>query len=395
MLTKALETRSDKKKKIILFFDEFPWLATKNSNLLQNLAYYWNQHWSKNNRIKLIICGSSASWIIDNIVNNKGGLHNRLTRKIHLQPFGLKDTKLFLTQAKIHLTEHQILQLFMVLGGIPYYLSKVEKGLSAAQNIDQLAFRKKAFLMEEFDNLFSSLFGKDEIYRDIVRVIASYRYGIGQQELLKKMGKALQGKGGLKKLHVLRDTNFIAGFKSKFHRKKGIYYKVIDPYVLFYLQWIEPIKDSLQERGLSKGYWEKIQTSAPWYSWAGYAFEAICMEHIPQISEALRLTPTAIPSSWKYAPKKGDKRQGAQVDLLFDRDDGAITLCEIKYTRELFVIDKEYAQKLKQRIDIFQKVTRTNKQLFLSLISATGLKSNSYAKDLVQGVVTLSDLFSS
>jgi len=393
-LTTAIEAKVDKKKKIVLFFDEFPWLATKNSKLLQNLAYYWNQHWSKNNRIKLIICGSSASWIIDNIVNNKGGLHNRLTRNIHLQPFGLKDTKLFLIHSKVRLNDNQVLQLYMVLGGIPYYLSKIDKGLSSAQNIDQLAFRKKSFLLEEFDNLFSSLFGKDETYMEIVRIIANHRYGIGQQELLKKVGKSLQGKGGLKKLQILRDTSFITGLKSKFHRKKGIYYKVIDPYVLFYFHWIEPIKDTLQERGLSKGYWEKIHTSPSWYSWAGYAFEAICMEHISQINESLRLTPTAIPGNWKYMPKKGDNGHGAQIDLLFDRDDGAITLCEIKYTREPFTIDREYAQKLQHKIEVFQKVTRTHKQLFFSMISANGLKPTAYSKNLVQGIVTLSDLFS-
>jgi hypothetical protein len=392
-LTTAIDTRNDKRKKVVLFFDEFPWLATKNSNLLQNLAYYWNQYWSKNNQIKLIICGSSASWIIDNIVNNKGGLHNRLTRNIHLQPFNLKDTKLFLKHSGFNLNDNQILQLYMVVGGVPYYLSKIQKGLTAAQNIDQLAFRKKAFFLDEFENLFSSLFGDDEIYIEIVRAISSHRYGMGQQDLLKRIGKSLQGKGGLKKLKVLRDTSFIASFKSQYHRKKGIHYKIIDPYVLFYFNWIEPIKETLQERGLSKGYWEKVQISPSWYSWAGYAFEAICMEHITQISTSLGLMPTAIPSSWKYEPRKYDKEQGAQIDLLFDRDDGAITICEIKYTRECFSIDKEYAQKLKHKIDLFRKIIRTHKQLFLSMISANGLKSNFYSKDLVQGVVTLSDLF--
>lgn len=391
MLTDAFKTIKD--KKIILFFDEFPWMATKNSKLLQNLDYYWNQYWSANSQIKLIICGSSASWIIDKIVNNKGGLHNRLTRNINLEPFNLSETEKYLNNLGINLNQQQITTIYMVMGGVPYYLSKIEKGFSAVQNIEKLAFRRKSFLLEEFTNLFSSLFEDHETNIEIIRLIAQNRYGIGQENLLKRMGKALHGKGGLRKLKALQDASFIISFKPHLHSKKGIYYKVIDEYTLFYFHFIEPIKGTLLERGLTKGYWDKKYNSAEWYSWAGYTFEAICYKHLRQISEALELSPTSIPSTWRYVPRKGSKEEGSQIDLLFDRDDNAITICEIKYTEEPFSINKVYAEKLRKKIDVFQKITRSKKQIFLTFISANGLKETMYSKEVIDSFINLRDLF--
>lgn len=391
ILTDAIET--SKEKKIVLFFDEFPWLVTKNSRMLESLDYYWNQHWSREARVKLIICGSSASWIIDKIVNNKGGLHNRLTHNICLESFNLKETKDYLNHSGIKLTNSHILQIYMTMGGVPYYLSKIDKGLSAVQNIENLAFKHKSFLLEEFDNLFSSLFKNPEDHIEVLRAIAQKREGMGQEELMKKLDKSLRGKKGIKIFKALKDAGFIISFKPYGHEKKGIYYKVIDEYTLFYFHWIEPIKSSLLERGLVKGYWEKNQNSAAWYSWAGYTFESICYKHLSEINKALHLSPTAIPTTWRFVPRKGSQEQGAQIDLLFDRDDNAISLCEIKYTRESFVVDKKYAENLNRKIAVFKAKTRTTKQIFLSFISANGLKASMYSEEMVASVATLEDFF--
>ena len=380
-------------KKIILFFDEFPWMSTKNSKILHHLDYYWNQHWSSDSRVKLIICGSSASWIINKIINSKGGLHNRITRTIHLEPYNLRDTQRFLNYKGVRLNNQQVTQLYMVTGGVPYYLSYVEKGLSAAQNIENLAFRRKSFLLEEFNNLFSALFEDAEVYINIVRTIAKNRYGIDQEELFHHINNFSKGGRGSDKLKALEDASFIIRFKPHLHNKKGIYYKVIDEYTLFYFNWIEPLKETLVTRGMRKNYWDTIQNTQEWYSWAGYSFESICYKHIPQISEALKMSVTAIPSTWRYTPVKNSKERGAQIDLLFDRKDNAITLCEIKYTAQPFEINNKYAAQLNQKIDVFKKVTRTNKHIFLAMISANGLKKTMYAEEMIDGLVTLDDLF--
>jgi AAA+ ATPase superfamily predicted ATPase len=392
ILIKAIN-QQEKSKKVILFFDELPWMATKKSLLLQELDYYWNQHWSNDKRIKLIICGSSASWIINKIIKNKGGLHNRLTQKICLNPFTLLETKQFLERQGIKLKNQQILLIYMVTGGVPYYLSHIRKGMSAAQIIERLAFTEKGVLLEEFDELFASLFDNSEDYIQIIRIIASRRSGIGKRELLKTIGKAVMGSVGIKILNELEETGFIMSFMPHYHKRQGVYYRLVDEYTLFYLKWIEPIKRALQKKSLDKGNWQAMQRTPEWSNWLGYAFEAVCYKHISAIRKALSISPDAVANSWRYVPRKGTKTRGAQIDLLFDRKDDAITLCEIKNTEEPFVLTKDYVDILQRKLATFKEQTRTKKELFLVFVSANGIKNNYYAEDLISGVVTLDDLF--
>ena len=380
-------------KKIVLFFDEFPWMVAKRSRLLQVLEYYWNHHWSKDPRIKLIICGSASGWILKNIINNKGGLYNRVTRTLCLEPFDLKKTKQYLNYSNIKLNHKQIASLYMVLGGIPFYLSQIDPGLSAHQIIEKLAFRKDSFLLKEFDSLYATLFGTEGVYVELVRTMAQYRYGIGQEELANKIQQLSSGGRIVSRLEELEQAGFIARFKPFSHKKKGIYYKVIDEYTLFYFNWIEPIKESLLSKGMRKGYWQSLQDSSTWHTWTGYAFEALCYKHLVQISAALELNPTAIPYTWRHIPKNDSQKSGAQIDLLFDRNDGVISLCEIKNTSQPFVIDKQYAEKLKKKMEAFREITRTKKQLFLAMISAAGLKKTMYSEEMISQIVSLDDLF--
>jgi AAA+ ATPase superfamily predicted ATPase len=394
LLTRAI-SEANPKKKIILFLDELPWLASRNSRLLESLDYYWNQHWSKNLNVKLIVCGSSASWIINKIINNKAGLHNRITRQLHLQPFTLFQTKLFLEAHEIKLTLKQIIQIYMVMGGIPYYLSYVEKGMSAGQIIKRLAFSKNSFLLSEFDNLFSSLFENADQYIDIIKAIGAHRYGIAERTLLESLGKKMLGGTGQKKLFELEKSGFIIRFKSLYNKKKGTVYRLADEYVMFYLTWLLPIRDELAMNALDNKNWEALQKTPAWHNWLGYAFESICYKHVANLREALKIPSSAIPSTWSYNAKKLTSQRGAQIDLLFDRPDDSITLCEIKYTDEPFVITKEYMNDLQRKVTVFKERTNTEKQLFLSIISASGLKNNFYAQDLISSTATLEDLFRS
>lgn len=392
-LTKAFD-HAPKNKKLVLFIDELPWMATRKSRLLQSLDYYWNQFWSNNPFVKLIICGSAASWIIHKIIKNKGGLHNRITEKIYLEPFQLIETKQFLHGMGIRLTHRQILLIYMVTGGVPYYLSKVKKGITATQLIENLAFSKKAFLLEEFDDLFNSLFGDGDGYVQIVKTLSKNPYGIVKRKLLETVEAAIVGGSGIKKLRELEETGFIMSFKPLYHKKKGVYYRLTDEYTLFYLKWVEPARESLQNQSLASGYWQAIQNTPEWYSWLGYAFETVCYKHLSVIRKALSINPSAMASSWRYTPRKGGEERGAQIDLLFDRKDDAITLCEIKYTDEPFLLTKEYVDVLNRKMAVFKEQTRTKKQLFLNMISASGLKNNFYAEEMISGLVTLEDLFS-
>jgi len=391
LLTDAIE-QNLVNKTIIIFLDELPWLATPKSDLLQALDHYWNTDWCYRQNVKCIVCGSAASWMLDNIINAKGGLHNRLTAIIHLRPFTLHETEKFLTLRGIFLNHKQLLDLYMVMGGIPYYLKRVERGLSAMQNINNLCFSTSGILYNEFNRLYASLFDNADIYEEIIREIAKSRYGIDKEALLKKLKLSTSGGTFSKRLMALEQAGFIISFTPYGYTKKGTYYRVIDEYSLFYLTWIEPALASIQLDSLQSGYWSAKSQTSSYKVWSGYAFEAVCYKHIDCIRKAMQITMGYEVGTWRYQAR-AKTETGAQIDLLFDRDDGVITLCEIKYSDKLFRIDKQYASELGNKIDVFQQQTKTKKQLFLAMLTVHGLFPNLYVDEMITHVVTLDDFF--
>lgn len=387
---KAIEQVSSTKK-VVLFFDELPWMATPKSNLLQVIDYYWNRYWTHDIRLKLIVCGSSASWIIKKIINNTGGLYNRVTRTMNLDAFSLHETEKFLLHFGIKLNHCQLLELYMIFGGVPHYLSLLRKGISAAECVDELCFQKGGTLVNEFERLFGSLFKNEENYIRLIRMISKFPSGIGQAELIKK-SESSDGGRTKKRLKELEETGFIIEFIPHGHKEKGLYYKIIDAFTLFYLRWIEPSLKTALKQDNSAGYWLSKTNSASWKIWAGLAFESVCYKHIAQIIKAFNIQCGAEVGSWRYVPRKLDT-QGAQIDLLFDRDDGVITICEIKHHVKPFSIGKEYAKKLLNKIDVYKKHSKTKKQLFLVMITTNGLKSTIYSEKIIDGAITLEDLF--
>lgn len=390
-LTQAINTLS-KNKKIVLFLDELPWMATPRSGILTALELYWNRYWVFDSRIKLIICGSSTSWVIEKIINNKGGLHNRITRTIHLKPFSLHETENFLKTNQIHLNHRQILDLYIVLGGVPLYWSFIRKGNSAHQSIDELCFLSNGALVHEFKRLFASLFEDPKPYTDLIRIISEHRYGIGQANLIAE-SKLPAGGNTTHRLQQLEEAGFITSLIPYGHKDKGIYYVIDDEYCLFYLYWIEPNLKMVSKKALNKGFWLSLAQKPSWKSWSGIAFEAICYKHIDQIRLALGLDPGSIAGTWRYTPRSQPNQEGVQIDLLFDRPDGAITICEIKCSDTPFSIDKAYSQVLLKKLEVFRTQTRTKKQLFLAMITTFGLRTTIYSEELITNQVTIEDLF--
>ena len=391
MLQEAI-TLFGQRQKIVLFFDEFPWMAIRKDKLLQALDYYWNRYWSTQKNIKLIICGSAASWIIENILNNKGGLHNRVTRRIPIEPFALKETKTYLNYHGLHYDNYSILQLYMCIGGIPYYLEMLKKGLSAIQNINQLCFQRKGTLMDEFHNLFKALFNQGAMHEDIIKIIAAKQEGASRDEI----ETALKTKGGTLTLWLkeLEQAGFISTF-TPWGRKYGTYYKMTDEYTLFYLTWIEPLRKSGLPIEPKTSYWEVAAHTPRWKYWAGHAFETVCYKHLSSVRKMLNIPEGAVASTWRYIAPKKSKLLGAQIDLVFDRNDNIINICEIKHTSAPFKIDKSYAVVLENKRNVYQAITKTNKQVVISMITTFGLKKSDYADDLIFSSGTLEDFFKS
>ncbi len=390
LLTKEIEGLP-KSQKIILFLDELPWLATKKSKLLQNLDYFWNSRWSQLPNMKLIVCGSAASWILENLIHAKGGLHNRITKTILLEPFSLLESKLYLKKRGIHLNDKQLLDIYMVMGGVPHYLKQIQKGKSATQNVNELCFHKDGLLYTEFKKIFKSLYDDSEIHLAIIREIAKNRYGIDRTKLLEKL-KAQSGGTFNKRLDELEEAGFIQKFVPYGKKRKDYYYQIIDEYTLFYLTWIEPF--SRKSAGQTKGiYWPNKSKTSAWYSWAGYAFEQICFKHVDNIRHALGLDKIVCNiGNWRYIPKKGADKSGAQIDLLLDREDGVISILEIKFSENEFIIDKATAKNLVNKIEVFENISSNKKQIFVVLVTTVGLKKNMWSVDLVHNVVLLKDI---
>ncbi len=379
-LSTFLESKSSKQKKVI-FIDELPWLASHKSRFLSALGYFWN-NWASKNNIVVVICGSAASWMIEKVVHNKGGLHNRITKLISLQPFTLAETKEYLLSRKVNLNLYQIIQLYMVMGGIPHYLKEIEAGKSAAQNIDSICFSKNGLLRDEFLKLYPSLFDKASNHILIIRAISTKWKGVSRKEIV-EISKMPDGGSITKYLTELDQSGFITSYLPFGKKKKETLYRLTDEYSLFYLKFIENMR---------KQTWNNLSQLPKWKNWTGYAFESLCLKHSLEIKSALGISGVySEESSYFY---KGDKEtSGFQVDLLIDRQDNTINLCEIKFTEAEFNIDKAYAKKLRGRVALFKEKTKTRKNIFLTFISPYGINPNINSIGLVENEISIDALF--
>ena len=373
-----------KKRKAVIFLDEFPWLSSHKSGFLSAFEYFWSQWASQQPNLIVTICGSAATWMIKKVINSKGGLHNRLTRKIRLLPFTLHETEQYLKSNNIHIDRCQVLTIFMAMGGVPHYLKELRKGESATQVIDRLCFTKDGLLSTEFANLYRSLFENADRHISIVKALADKPSGLTRNEIIQTCNLQSGGSTSLL-LEELVESGFITPHLPFQKNANQSIYKLSDEYSVFYLKFIE------HSRATGAGTWLKKSSTSSWRSWSSYVFEGICMKHTDNIKQALGISGVFTETSaWRHSPKDGN---GAQIDLLLDRQDNVISICEIKFSNAEFAIDKTYATELKNKLDTFRRESKTKKALFLAMVTTYGTKDNMYSIGLVQNEVTMDDLF--
>lgn len=357
------------KKKIVLFFDEIPWIATTRSNFLELLGHFWND-WAVRNNVLLIICGSAAGWMIKQVVHHKGSLHNRITHQIHLKPFTLAETEQMLLSKGIQLEKVQVALLYMVTGGIPFYLTPLEKGKSVPQYIDQLCFKAGGALIDEFDKLFASLYEKPDNHVAIVKALATKWIGMTRAELV-KASKLADGGTFTKVLEELEASDFISSMAPFDKKKKDTLYRLTDPFCLFYLKFMLGLKKNQVQS------FEQIAQNHAFKTWTGYAFENICYYHLPHLNMALGISGVATKVSG-YLAKGSKDQKGMQVDMVLDRADGIIHLCEMKFYQGPFTIKKTYADELREVKMKFKELTGTRKSVYLLFVSPFGIAENEY-----------------
>ena len=379
-LQRMLERLPQEQK--VLFFDELPWMDTIKSNFIPALEHFWNAWASARTDIKLFACGSAASWMLDNIINSHGGLHNRVTHQILLQPFTIGECKQYFSANEFGYSDKEIAELYMVFGGIPYYLSLMDKQQSVVQNIDRLIFSETGEFHNEKENLFRSLFRQSEDYLAIVDAISQKSRGLTRSEVLEETGlnnNALFSQ----RLEELEKCGFIRSYEDYSGKRRQVVFQLIDPLCHFWHKIVE------QNRYHDSEFWSHSVLSPLYNAWSGLAFEILCLNHVPQIKQALGIA--GIQSrvfSWR-APEQAEK--GAQIDLVIDRADHCVNLCEMKFSRTEYELTKAERERLENRILQFAQYAERKKSIRLTMITSYGLKANMHS-GLIQNQLTLSDL---
>ena len=381
-LITALEQLPASGKKV-LFFDELPWLDTSESLFIPALEHFWNSWASARTDIVLIACGSAASWMINELINNTGGLYNRVTHPIQLEPFTLAECEAFFKAKSPGYDRYQLLQLYMVFGGIPFYLDFIDVRKSATQNINDLCFTQRGRLRKEFDKLYASLFKKADKHILVIEALAKKSKGLGRTDLLKAT-KLSDGGTTTMILRELEESGFIRTYNTFGKAKYNAIYQLADFYSLFHLKFIK------NNHYFDDDFWINGIDAPEIRTWSGYAFEQICLWHLPQIKNALGISRVQTQSSaWLGGGKSGK----AQIDLVIDRRDQVINLCEMKFSINAFTIDKKYADNLRQKVGVFKETTKTSKALWLTFITTFGLTPNTYSQSLVHQDLTMDVLF--
>lgn len=370
------EIKQSKKKKV-LFIDEFPWVDSHKSGFLAAFENFWNDYCTTRSDLVVVVCGSAASYMVKKIINNSKGLSKRITQTIKLMPFNLYETQSFFKYKKISMEEYEILKIYMVIGGVAEYLEHVKVGESAVITIDRLCFQEGAYLKNEYNEVFKSLFDEKSYHQKIMNTLAkNKKAGISRDEILKEL-KISSGGRFSNSLEELMQSGFILKYEAYKGNSKTTVYRIYDEFCLFHLQFIIPFKNSK---------WIQIFQKQEYKSWCGFAFETICLKHSKEIKRALNCDQISSKNYSWYNSK-------AQVDLVIDRDDDTVNLCEIKFYNDEFLIDATYLKKLRNKENQYRTSTKSKKGIYTTTITTWGLKPNQYSQAIVTNSLTMSCLF--
>ena len=382
MLISYLDSIPSKRK--VVFIDEMPWMDTKGSQFISALEHFWNGWASARRDIVLIVCGSATSWMMDKLINNHGGLYGRLTHRIFLSPFTLGETEQMLTSRGVSMSRYEIAEAYMIMGGIPYYLNMLDSRLSLAQNVDRLMFNPNGELYNEFDMLYRSLFSNSESYMKVVECLNSKGYGMTRSEIANASG-IKSGKTLTTILSNLESCGFIRKYINYGCNERKSLYQLIDFFTLFYFRFMR----NSSFRNLQ--YWTSIQRTPKFYAWAGISFEILSACHIAGIKRKLGIAGVAT-STYSWRSKSDDSDRAVQIDLVIERADNTIDICEMKFTEQEYAITKDYDHILRQKVGTFIEETKTRKSVHLVFVTSCGLRHNMYSGS-VQAEVVLDDLF--
>lgn len=381
-LLEQLLLSKDNGSKQVVFIDEMPWLDTARSGFITALEAFWNSFACCRKNMLLIVCGSANSWIQDKLINNHGGLYGRLTYEIKLAQFTLSECEELYRSNNVNYSKYDIIQSYMILGGIPYYMNYMRAGRSLSQNIDELFFSRNAVLKGEYDRLFLSVFNNPEGAKKIIEVLSKRSTGLTRTEIVEKT-KMSDGGGLSDIINALIASDFVIKYVPFGYSKKESYYKLVDPFCIFYLHFKSKILE------MEEHFWSENQNLPMIVAWRGYAFENVCFNHIDQMKRSLGISGI---SSTQSAWNKRDDDEGTQIVLLIQRKDNIVNLCEMKFYSDEYVVDNNYYRKMFSRQNMLYEALPKKMSIQPVLITTFGLKFNEYSS-VFQNVITLEELF--
>ena len=378
-LERYLEHIPSSGKKVV-FIDELPWLDTPRSGFIPALEAFWNGWASARKDILLIVCGSVTSWMMDNLINNHGGLYGRLTGQIPLAPFTLAECEEYFLSRGMHLSRYEICEAYMIFGGIPYYLNAIDPQRSLAGSVDFALFNPNGPLYNEYDHLFPAMFRRSENYIKVVHALADRQYGMTRGELLEHTHMT-SGEGITRVLSNLERCGFIRRYSPMGGKEK--YYQLVDFYVLFYHRFLK------DRQKIEPAYWTHIQRTSTFYQWAGTRFELLAIQHAEQIKRALKIEGV---QTDMYSLRTYGSHGDTQIDAVLQRADNTANLCEMKFTEGLYTIDKSEDLNLRNRLQALRELLPKRMSIQLTFITSYGLQSNPYSNQVTQ-TLTMDDLF--
>ena len=383
-LREYLETLEPSQKRV-LFFDELPWIAASDRSFVQMLAHFWNDYLSKQPHFILVICGSATAWITQKILNDPGGMHNRVTRHLHVRPFTLGEMRDYLQDRRVDLTETDLARTYMAIGGIPYYLNGFERADSFVTAIDRMCFSATGLLRREYGNLFAALFRNAGTHEALVSALAKHPGGLPRTALTKVAGLRSQSMTS-RALEELSASDFITYGLAHGGRKRGARYCLVDEFSLFYHRFMAPVGNSPGE-----GRWVQLAESPAYRSWAGIAFELLCQKHIAALTRVLGISGLRLWAGPLFiAPT--EESDGTQVDLLLDRPDATVNFCEMKFYAEPFTLTKSEATELQRKKQVVAAHFKGRKRVLITLVTNYPPVENKWLREVVDGVVTLEEL---
>lgn len=382
LLEKLLQNLDDGSRQVI-FLDELPWLDTPRSGFIRAFEGFWNTWGCHRKNLMVVICGSANSWMMNELINNHGGLYGRVTHEIKLSPFTLLECEEFYKSKNIPFSRYDIVQSHMIFGGIPYYMGYMDEELSLAQNVDRVFFEKNAILRLEYERLFESVFKRPDAIKAIVELLSTRNMGYSRKDIAERL-QVSDGGHLTKDLNALIASDFVMKYQPFGLSKREEYYKLIDPFCLFYLHFVK------NQKSKNRQFWQQNSTQPEVVIWRGFAFENVCFHHIDQIKKALGIE--GVITSESAWTKKVDDEEGTQIDLLILRKDNAVNMCEIKFYSDDFVVSKEYFRTIQRRLEMLQMQLPRKMSVYSTLITTYGLKRNEYSGAFIK-VITFEELF--